>query len=249
MGKGLFMGNKFVGFLIAGIAFILASVLMLQFFVKPNPYPEGVVTRLPATGDWIYPQNTAEVLAKELTTEQLIDRWNRWPQKPDKEGFHLVYADALALHGEDAVSAVEPLAKAVKHFDPNLRKSVMKALAAIGEEGIPPLIEALKYWPDEDPNNFGQEIRGDAANYLKEAAREEVYIGLALPTLSAYLVNEKCSVHTRQEAALALSWMGTPEAGEALKKGRDWYFSLDGLTLEENQVLEKINLGLRRLNT
>ncbi len=245
------MDNKFVGFLIAGIAFILASVLMMQFFVKSKSksYPEGVVTRLPATGDWIYPQNSPEALAKELTTDQLIDRWNRWPQQPKKEGLHLVYADALALHGEDAVAAVEPLAKAVKHFDPNLRRSVMKALVAIGDEGIPPLVEALKYWPDKDPEKIGQEIRWDAAKHLKEAARGETNIEFVLPTLSEYLVNPECSEFTRQEAATALSWIGTPEAGAALKKGRDWYYSLGGLTIEENRILKKINMGLSRFNT
>jgi hypothetical protein len=243
------MGNRLLGILIGAIVFMGGSMLMFQVYGKPksNPYPKGVVTQIPGTGDWIRPEGSAEQLADTLTVNQLIDRWSRWPQQPRKEGVHLVYAEALALYGEEALPAVEHLAKAVKHSDPNLRRSVMNALIAIGDEGIPPLVKALGFWPRSDPHKIGQEIRWDASQYLKKAAKEGVDIELALPTLSNYLVNPKSYVFTRQEAAFALAWIGTPEAGEVLKKARNWYYAQEGgLSVEENRILKNINIGLRR---
>lgn len=95
------MGNRFKGILIALTAFMGLSALMIQMYGQPDPkskksvtYPKGVVTRLAGTGEWIRPEASAEELAEKLTVEQLIDRWNRWPQQPRKEGIHLVYASS-----------------------------------------------------------------------------------------------------------------------------------------------------------
>ena len=240
------MDNRILGMLIGLAAFAGVAALMVQQYGQPDPYPQGVVVQLPNLGDWIRPEGNAEELADQLTVAELIERWNRWPQKPRKEGIHLVYAKALALYEKEALPAVPHLAKAVQHLDPNLRRSVMGALIAIGDEGIPPLVEALKFWPRRDPNKIAQEIRWDASQYLVKAARRGVDIEPALPTLSRYLVNPKSNVFTRQEAAVALAWIGTPEAGEALKKGREWYYARKGLSVEENRILRKINIGLRR---
>ena len=236
------MDKRILGMIIGMAALAGMAALMIQQYGQPDPYPYGVVVQLPSTGDWIRPEGNAE----QLTVAELIDRWNRWPQKPKKEGVHLVYAEALALYEEEALPALPHLAKAAQHLDPNLRRSVMRALIAIGDEGIPPLVQALEFWPRSDPHKIGQEIRWDASQYLVKAAQKGVDIEPALPVLSRYLVNPKSYVFARQEAAVALAWIGTPEAGEALKKGREWYYAQGGLSVEENRILKNINLGLRR---
>lgn len=240
------MDKRILGMIIGMAALAGLAALMIQQYGQPDPYPKGVVAQLPGTGDWIRPEGSPEELADKLTVKELIDRWNRWPQQPRKEGVHLVYAQALALYENDALPALPHLAKAVQHLDPNLRRSVMGALIAIGDKGIPPLVKALEFWPRMDPHKIGQEIRWDASQYLVKAAQKGINIESALPTLSKYLVNPKSSVFTRQKAAIALAWIGTPEAGEALKKGREWYYAQKGLSVEENRILKKINISLRR---
>ena len=241
------MDNRLLGIIIGLCAAAGIFVLMIQNTgPPPKKYPDGIVSQLPAAGDWIRPEGNAEELFDELTVFGLIDRWNRWPQKPRMEGVHLVYAQALALYKEEALDAVPHLAKAVKHFEPNLRKAVMGALIAIGKEGIPPLVEAMELWPPKDPNNRALEIHWDASEYLLRAAQREIDISEALPALSKCLTNPKDNVFARQNAAFALSLLGTPEAKEALEEGREWFYAQDGLRVEENRILKNINIGLRR---
>lgn len=241
------MDNRLVGIFIGLCAAAGIFAFMIQSSGPPaKKYPDGIVSQLPATGDWIRPEGNAEELYDELTVFGLIDRWDRWPQKPGMEGVHLVYAEALALYKEEALDAVPHLAKAVKHFEPNLRKAVMGALIAIGEEGIPPLVEAMELWPPRDPNNRALEIHWDASEYLLRAAQREIDISQALPALSKCLTNPKDNVFARQNAAFALSILGAPEAKEALLEGRKWFYAQDGLSVEENRVLKNINIGLRR---
>lgn len=245
------MSNRIVGICIGLCAGAAVFAVMINMTVpegqKPGKkYPVGIVSALPATGDWIRPEGNADELYDSLSVEDLIDRWNRWPQKPRMEGVHMVYAKALALYEEEALPALPHLAKAVTHFEPNLRKSVMEALVAIGEEGIPPLIKAMELWPPEDPNKRALEIHWDASEYLVRAAQKEIDISEALPVLQKCLMNPKDSVFARQNAAFALSIMGTPEAREVLEEGREWFYEQDGLSVSETRILKNINIGLRK---
>lgn len=241
--------ERIPGLIIGLIAVLGAFIVMIKVFGQPVPeYPKGIVTELPAAGEWVRPEADAKALAEKLSVEELIDRWNYWPQDPGNEGLHLVYAEALAIYEEEAVSAVPHLAKAVTHLNPNLRKSVMNALASIGEEGVPPLVKALELWPPKDPNKRAVNIRWDAAEHLTKAARNGVDISAALPALRKCLLNPANSSFTRQHAATALSLLGTPEAQDALEEAQDWFYDQDGLSVEENRVLKRINNGLRLIN-
>ena len=239
------MDNRMFGIVLALVAAFTVFGLMIKLSGPPNRYPPGVVTGLKSTGDWIRPEANAEQLADELTVDQLIDRWNRWPQKKGKEGVHLVYAEALALYGEEALPALPHLARAVKHFEPNLRGSVMGALVAIGDEGILPLVEALVFWPRKDSKDIALHIRWDAAKYLAQAGANDADLSYALPALRKCLLNPKNYVFTRQFAAQALASMGTDEAFEALEDGREWFYARESLSVEENRVLKIINIGLQ----
>lgn len=93
------MDNRLVGIIIGLCAAAGIFAFMIQSSGPPaKKYPDGIVSQLPATGDWIRPEGNAEELYDELTVFGLIDRWDRWPQKPGMEGVHLVYAQALALY-------------------------------------------------------------------------------------------------------------------------------------------------------
>lgn len=241
------MDNRIVGMALGLCAAAGIFAFMIQSSEPPaKKYPEGIVSQLPATGDWIRPEGSAEELYDELTVYGLIDRWDRWPTEPRMEGVHLVYAQALALYKEEAVDAVPHLAKAVTHYEPNLRKAVMGALIAIGKEGIPPLAEAMELWPPKDPNHRALKIHWDASEYILRAAQREIDISEALPALSKCLRNPKDSVFARQNAAFAISILGGPEAKEALEEAREWFYAQDGLSVEENRILKNINIGLRR---
>jgi HEAT repeat protein len=186
-------------------------------------------------------------LAEELTVDELIDRWNRWPDKSGKESYQSLYAEALGLYGEVAVSAVPDLAPAVKYFEPNLRAKVMHALVSIGEEGIPPLLEALVFKTTEkDPSFVVTHISEDAANSLARAAKNELDLTDAIPTLREFLTDPETSVFARQNVARALIGTSSPESQEALENAREWLYAQNGLSVEENRILKIINIGLRR---
>jgi len=241
--------GRVTNILIALIAVLAIFVLMIKMSGDPKPrYPEGIVTLLPANGEWIRPESGAEELAETLSVQELIDRWNRWPQEASKEGVHAVYADALALYKEDALIAIPHLGKAVTHLNPNLRKSVMVALATIGDDGVPHLIKALELWPPQDPNKRAVHIREDAASYLVMSARNEFDISPALPALKKCLLNPKNSPFTRQHAARAVPLIESPESKKVLEEARKWFYAQNGLSVEENRILKNINIGLARIN-
>ena len=237
--------GRIVGLILGSVALLIAFTVMMKFSGQPVPqYPEGIVTTLPSSGTWTRPEGTARELATTLSVQQLIDRWNSWPEKEGAEGFHKVYAEALALYEEEAVAAIPHLAKAVTHLDPNLRKSVMNALAEISGDGVPHLVKALELWPPKDPNKRAVHIREDAAKFLVKSAGRGHDISPALPALKKCLLNPANSPFTRQSAARALALQGTEEAQQILEEAKEWFYAQNGLSVEENRVLKNINIGL-----
>ncbi len=195
---------------------------------------------------WIKPEGDAEVLAERYSLDELIERWNVWPRKSGRLSFHSVYAEAIGLYGEDAVDAVVHLEPAVRHSDPNLRRRVMNSLVEIGEDGLSPLYDALEYWPEEDPEKLALNIRWDAAEFLAKGAKKGLDMAEGVSILATTLTHPDSYFMTRGYAADALILMGSPEAVEALKKGRDWFYDQPGLSVEDNAILKKINIALKR---
>ena len=251
------MGNRFLGFIIAFVVMCAVFSVTLKKYGstesttakrtgKKYSYPQGVVVRLPSQGEWIRPKGDAESLAEELTVDELIDRWNRWPAKSGKESYQSLYAEALGLYGEEAAAAVPELSKAVKHFEPNLRRKVMHALVAIGEEGIPPLLEALVFKTTEKDTSFTVvHISEDAASSLAQAARNKLDLADTVPVLREFLADPETSVFARQNVAQVLSYISTPESEEALENARNGLYEQNGLSVEENRILSIVNSGLR----
>lgn len=246
------MGNRFIGFVIAIVlAGVLCGGMLLVAGGKiqdaKSSYPEGVITRLPSKGEWIRPQRSPQGLYENFSVEELIDRWDRWPEKGGMESYQSLYAQALAIYAEEAEPAVPHLAPAVKHFEPNLRRQVMNVLAAIGDEGLPPLMEALDFWPPgDDPRHIASDIRRDAAEALAKAASRGWDISESTPVMESLLLNSAVDVFTRQHAASALSNTPTDEATEALEAARDFLYDQDGLSMQENRILRIVNIGLKR---
>ncbi|MGV7220300.1 MAG: HEAT repeat domain-containing protein [Nitrospinales bacterium] len=242
--------GRVTNILIALIAVMTIFVLMIKMSGESGPrYPEGIVTSFPSQGEWIRPEKGMEELADALSVQELIDRWNRWPQDASKDGVHKVYADALALYKEEAQVAIPHLGKAVTHLNPNLRKSVMFALSSIGDGGVPHLVKALELWPPRDPNKRAVHIREDAAQFLSRSAKNGFDISSALPALRKCLLDPSYSPFARQHAARAVTRLETPEAKEILEEAKTWFYAQDGLSVEENRILKNINIGLTHINS
>jgi hypothetical protein len=237
--------SRIIGLIIGSVALLIAFTVMMKISGQPVPqYPEEIITTLPSSGTWARPEGTPRELATTLTVDQLIERWNNWPQREGAEGLHKDYADALALYEEEAEASIPHLSKAVTHLEPNLRKSVMNALASISENGVPHLVKALELWPPKDPNGRAVHIREDAAKFLVKSAGKGYDMTAALRPLHKCLLNPDNSPFTRQHAAKALSLYGTEEARLILEEAKDWFYDQDGLSVEENRVLKNINIGL-----
>ncbi|QPJ65073.1 MAG: hypothetical protein G3M78_06600 [Candidatus Nitrohelix vancouverensis] len=228
------------------IGFLAAALViggMLWLFGKDAPGNAPSRPDVPASKKWIPPEGDAESLADKYTVEELLQRWNRWPENPKKESLHLTYAKALALYGTAAYPALDSLGKKVKHENPNLRRAVMGELMGIGEDGVSYLVDALQRWPETPgANDVDTHIRWDAAEYLAKAAESQVDIYEAIPALRETLLNGKAYVFTRNYAAQALMNNGSDEALSALEEAKTWFYDQQGgIGVEETRILRNIN--------
>ncbi len=236
-----------VGFIIMGLIF--AGVGMMAGKGGGEKVPKGVTTRVQSSGKWIKPDGSAQQLAKKHSARELIDRWNRWPRKKKLASLHARYAEALGLQGKKANEAIPHLSKAVQHVHPQIRRTAMDALLAINANGQYPVVQALEFWPKEkDETGIVNSIHGDAAEALAQAAIKGVELKIAIPALGRCLVDSRYPPSTKSHIvdSLVMSGKKHPEAVKALKAGKDWFYGQKGgLTVAENDVLRRINIGLK----
>lgn len=190
---------------------------------------------------WNYPPGDEAETAKRMSIQQLIEAWETIPGR-SQTSLHATYAKALGLKGREAVSAVAVLSPYVLDKDLYLRQGAMAGLAGIGEEGLPYLVNALKY-PDAR--------RSDAATVRWDAAMALAKMGPrakgAMQDLLASITDPNENPNVKGDAAVALAGIGS-EAVAALNKARCYFYDQDGLSPSETGVLRTINIALSSLN-
>lgn len=216
----------------AGVVIVAAAAVGVNLSREPAPAEVGRVSR----ERWRRPSGSPEEMADAMTLSELIDRWEAVPRDRSLFGLHADYAAAIALWGADAWEAVPALAPYAESPDPTLRKAALAALAAIGIDGLPALLDALAHASDD--------VRSDAAAAIAgmDPVPEE-----AVPALAERLLDFEESVPVRQEAARALAG-AEGEAAAVLARAREAYYArsgAEGLSPGEVGVLRAINLALQ----
>ncbi len=222
----------------SAVVFVAGAILVGVSVTRDGTLDEGIE----AGEEWVRPEGTPEELAETLSVAELAGRWSVFPGRESNLGLHADYARALGILGADAAGAVPDLAPYATHEDPGIRKAVLEALARMGEEGLPHLLDAIGHGALADRQ--AGDVRWDAAQAL--AGMDPVPASAVEPVVERLVLFEE-SVLARKSLAVALARVD-PFPIAALARVRDAYYERsedEGLSVAETAILRTVNLALQ----